>query len=378
MIKIGFIHFDTIYLIHHFIGSAVELYKDPDCEVEILTPETEQEYLYSLLDLYDVPRSIVKKIPTYLYKKFAYKIQKRTNPSTVPLFSKHRKELIGYDVLVFTVFNHLRIPRNKRNPKFVFLMHGAGDRDYPFLDIYKEPISEFDLVTTSGQKIKDLFYKMGEYKHTKFEICGYQKFDAVRIENKEKILFNNNKPTVVYNPHFRDSISSFHKHGIDILEFFYTNKKYNLIFSPHFNLFDERRQDALKRSDIAKKYFESDSIIIDFGSVNSVNMSYMLSADIYLGDLSSQVYEFLINGRKPCIFFNAHTINWKKNEHYQMWQLGKIINDIEKLGNILESRDIWQKEFKEKQKKAMAYTFDISNEISSSKRVATAIKSLIQ
>jgi hypothetical protein len=375
MIKIGFIHFDTIYLIHHFIGSVVELYHDPECEVTILTPDTNQDYLYSLLDMYGVSREIVKKLPTYLYKRIAYKIQGRDNPSTVPLFKKYRKHLLKYDVLAFTVLNHLRIKRKGRNPKFALLMHGAGNSHYPFTEEYYKPISQFDLVTTSGQKIQNLFLKMGAFKDTKFEICGYQKFDVVKVENKKNQFFNNKNPVVVYNPHFRESISSYHRHGQEILKYFYNNKDYNLIFAPHFNLFEEKRQDAQQRNSLDQKYFKTDNILIDFGSVNSVNMAYMLAADIYLGDVSSQVYEFLISGAKPCIFINTHKVKWKNDAYYQTWKLGKVLENPSKLEAILQTKEHWQKDYQKLQEEVINYTFDIT-EIPSVKRVAQALKSL--
>jgi len=375
MIKIGFIHFDPIYLIHHFIGSAVILHKDPDFEVSILTPDTDQEYLYSLLDMHGVSRDIVKKLPTYLYKRIAYKIQGRDTPSTIPLYSKYRKYFLKYDILAFTSLNHQRINRIARKPKFVMLMHGAGNSRYPFTEEYTEPMSRFDLVTTSGQKIQDLFLKMGDFKHTKFEICGYQKFDVVKVENKNNNFFNNDKPTVVYNPHFNESISSYHQQGKEILEYFYNNKDYNLIFAPHFNLFLEKRRDTQQRDSIPQKYFKADHILIDFGSVNSVNMAYMMAADIYLGDVSSQIYEFLINGTKPCIFINTHNVKWKNDPFYKTWKLGKVLDNPADLNTALQTKEHWQKDYQKIQEEVINYTFDITD-TPSVIRVANAIKKL--
>jgi len=376
-IKIGFIHFDGLHILHHFVGAVSELYKDPDCEVDILTPETNQEYLYYLLSVLKVPNNVVKKLPTFFYKKIAYKIQNRSKPSNQYIFKKHKKMLAKYDILVFNVFTHMHIERVGRDPKFVFLMHGAGDRDYPFLKEFYEPISKFDLITTAGNKIDDLFKTMGDFEFTKFKSCGYQKIDIVTVENKNKQLFKNEKTTVLYNPHFKDHITSYNKFGKDILDFFLNNKDYNLVFAPHINLFDESIKKALQRNTIEDKYFNQSNIIIDFGSVNSVNMAYTMIADVYLGDSSSQVYEFLLKKSKPCVFLNAHSINWKDDKHYQNWHLGKVIENMDNLKEILDTRNTWQKEFEQKQRKAIDYTFDLSDEISSSKRVANAIKALV-
>ena len=379
MIKIGIVHFDGIHIVPHFVGSVAELYKDPECEVEILTQETNQDYLYSLLTLLDVPHSIVKRLPTYLYKKIAYKIQGRTKPSNQYIFKKHAKRFANYDVLVFNVFSHMHIKRKARNPKFVMLMHGAGDSHYPFTKEFYEPISRFDLITTAGEKINDLFNTMDKFPFTKQVTCGYQKLDVVRLENKDKKLFNNDNPIVLFNPHFKSHVTSYHKFGKDILEYFFKNKDFNLVFAPHVNLFNDQIKNPItKRSEIDQKYINADNIIVDFGSVNAVNMTYTMAADVYMGDASSQVYEFLITETKPCIFLDANNIKWEDDIHYQNWRLGKVLTEINRLDELLRNRETWQKEFEEKQKKAIKYTFDLSDKITSSKRVANAIKKLAQ
>jgi len=165
MIKVGIIYFDNIHIIPHFIGSAAALHQDPDCEVDILVPDIDHSFLYEMLDKFDVPHSVVKALPTYLYKRIAYKIQGRKKPSNQYIFKKHQKKILDYDVLVFNVFNHVHVKRkDRKKPKFVFLMHGAGDSLYPFTDEFKPLIDQFDLVTTSGQKINDLFNQNGPCK----------------------------------------------------------------------------------------------------------------------------------------------------------------------------------------------------------------------
>jgi hypothetical protein len=376
MLKIGFVYFDNIHVIPHFIGSVAELYKDPQCKVDILAPDIEHDYLEHLLSLHNVPKDIIIKLPTYLYKRIAYKIQGRIKPSNQYIFRKNKNKFFEYDVLVFNVFNHTHIKRIGRNhPKFVFLMHGAGDRDYPFTEEYRPFIEKFDLITTAGQKINDLFATMGEFEYTKFITCGYQKLDMIGLKSANK-LFDNNKPTVLYNPHFKRELTSFMKYGLDILEYFYQHKEYNLIFAPHMNLFSKKLKKPLPETMIPQKYKDAENMLIDFGSVNSVDMTYTAYADIYLGDVSSQIYEFLIQETKPAIFINAHNFDWQNDKHFQNWHLGKVIENVENLGKILNSRNVWQKDFEEKQKKAIAYTFDIDPNKSSSKRVAEAIINL--
>lgn len=76
-------------------------------------------------------------------------------------------------------------------------------------------------------------------------------------------------------------------------------------------------------------YFKVPNIHIDLGSTASTDMAYTLGADIYLGDESSQVYEFLIEPRS-CIFLNAHHVQWKNNPYYYHWNLGQVVDEIYK------------------------------------------------
>ena len=49
-----------------------------------------------------------------------------------------------------------------------------------------------------------------------------------------------------------------------------------------------------------------------------------LAADLYIGDVSSQVYEFVTRSR-PCLFVNAHAAVWDGNPDYAMWKLGEVV-----------------------------------------------------
>jgi hypothetical protein len=65
-------------------------------------------------------------------------------------------------------------------------------------------------------------------------------------------------------------------------------------------------------------------MLIDMGSRASVDLSHQMAADIYMGDLSSQVYEF-INWPRPCVFLNAHGYAWRDNPAFRSWQFGPVV-----------------------------------------------------
>ncbi len=144
-----------------------------------------------------------------------------------------------------------------------------------------------------------------------------------RLETTRPRLFDNGRPTVLYAPHFRRDLSSWDRFGREIIGWFAGQDRYNLVVAPHIRLFAEA-SDAER--DAVMALAVADKILIDLGSDRLFDMSYTSGADIYLGDVSSQVYEFLANPR-PCLFLNAHHADWVGDPDYLFWTLGDVVGD---------------------------------------------------
>ena len=71
-------------------------------------------------------------------------------------------------------------------------------------------------------------------------------------------------------------------------------------------------------------FLRSDKIRVDLGSPASTDMRYTLPSDVYLGDASSQVYEFLIKPRH-CIFRSllAQSIVWHRDSDARQTRRGE-------------------------------------------------------
>ena len=65
-------------------------------------------------------------------------------------------------------------------------------------------------------------------------------------------------------------------------------------------------------------------------------MTYTMAADVYLGDASSQVYEFLLRPR-PCIFINSHGIDPAGDPSFLHWQAGDVIDGAAGLDAALDA-----------------------------------------
>lgn len=259
------------------------------------------------------------------------------------------------------------------HPKLMFLPHGAGDRS---ISVSPE-IADFDYLLLPGEKTKKRMIELGIGSPQNCAVVGYPKFDS-RPDNDRPAFFANDRPTVLYNPHFDPILSSWHDMGLDVLEHFALQERFNLIFAPHVMLFRrsvqasvEHRRIRFKKA-IPERYFSMPHIRIDLGSSMSVDMTYTNMADIYLGDVSSQVYEFIRKPR-PAVFLNSHNAKWQDSEDYAFWSLGPVINSVKDLGGALASAFPLREEFRQLQVEAFKRTFDVDPQVTSAERAARAI-----
>jgi hypothetical protein len=258
--------------------------------------------------------------------------------------------------------------------KIIRIDHGAGDRSIGFTKSF----GGNDLVLLHGPKQRERFLELGYLRPEQIAVIGYPKFDTVDIAaGRARKFFANSKPVVLYNPHPEPRLSSWYDMGLDVLEYFYNSTECNLIFAPHIMLFKRRLHATVEgltarwRKDLPAKYFSCPHIHVDLGSPASFDMTYTLAADIYLGDVSSQVYEFLIAPR-PCIFINTHKADWKNDPNYAFWHFGPVVNNIAELDRALHASPATYEKYRPAQEQALAKTFD-RRDTPASVRAATAI-----
>jgi hypothetical protein len=255
----------------------------------------------------------------------------------------------------------------------VHTRHGAGDRAIGF----NKASACFDHVLCSGPKIRDRLVSEAGMDPDAITIVGYPKFDLVRETKKVRFL-----PTaaqvVLYNPHPSPHLSSWYRHGHGVFEQFIGRSEHGLLFAPHVMLFQRQfvvtidRLTVDKAGEIPARFLRGDNIKVDLGSRASTDMSYTLSADIYLGDASSQVYEFLLRPR-PCIFLDSHGHDWRGDPNFQHWNAGEVITHPDQLPMALERADeLHATRYRAIQEDLFTQSFDL-NETPSSIRAAGAV-----
>lgn len=255
--------------------------------------------------------------------------------------------------------------------KLVHTRHGAGDRAIGF----DKASGRFDLVLLSGEKIRDRLAEAHLLKADGHAIVGYPKFDMPPPARPR--LFPKDRPTVLYNPHPSPALSSWYRMGPQILDWFAKSDRYNLIFAPHVMLFQKRVTASLSPFALGwnagprADHYEHDHMLIDTGSPACLDMSYTDAADIYLGDASSQVYEFIRRPR-PCFFLNPRRVAWRGNPDFAHWGAGHVLESIDDLAAALDEVPRLTPAMRERQQQLFGYSFDLRDR-PSSERAASAI-----
>ncbi|UCH10390.1 MAG: CDP-glycerol glycerophosphotransferase family protein [Fidelibacterota bacterium] len=369
-IRIGFLYLYHEYHVYHSAPIAFELSRlDPDLEVILLSATDHSTDLLAKLSSH-YPGHGCRIQPLSQPWTFRYlNIELRRFPPPRAVVKRHAVLLQEMDVLVGT--NHPVATTLQQAgitmPKLIMAFHGAGDRAYGF----KQRLEQFDLLLLSGPKKYHRLEGSGILHKGNWAIVGYPKFDVVSVDaNIAEQLFPEPKSIILYNPHFRRHLSSWYGWGREILDFFLHSSRYNLIFAPHVEL-KGRKQRWLS----LRKYRSHPHIHVDLGSPASLDMTYPRIADIYLGDVSSQIGEFLLKPR-PCVFLNSHHISWENNPDYLHWELGPVIDTPAQLADALEEAVERHDHYRARQIQYFKDSFDQTEE-SSSLRAARAIHSFL-
>lgn len=204
--------------------------------------------------------------------------------------------------------------------------HGAGDR----APASESRLGVFDAIFVAGEKDIERAVAQG-VDRGRLTAVGYLKLDYLRRRPSGKSLFDNDRPIVFYNPHFDTSTSSINI-ARDIIFRLREQRRYNLVFAPHIRTFENlapvARLEWMKLSIPGR-------IIVDLDSLRLFDMTYVQAAHLYLGDMSSQLYEFLTIPR-PAVFLNAHSVEWRDDPRYAGWRLGEVASGAD---DVLDAID---------------------------------------
>ncbi len=368
-IRVGFLLTNSKAHVYHIAPIAFALSMDARFAVQLFISTAGNAQIVSELATHypDHCCQFVSMQPGFLHR-LGLLFKKRAFPKEASVQRHHLKDFLACDALVTSDQNLKYILSKDKHHKIkkICTRHGAGDRAYGF----SSRLKDFDLVLTAGEPILERMITAGVIGREQGRVVGYPKFD-VTLKSPVKKLFDNDRPVVLYNPHFEAGLSSWPVWGERILKYFYESVRYNLIFAPHINLFAKNKWEP------PQQYLTAPHMHIDIDSVALCDMTYTRAADIYVGDVSSQVYEFLVQPR-PCVFLNADQAQWRGNDNYQMWRLGDVLENKgqakmeEGLDKLLASAVTQHKHYKALQEASVERLFS-QTDVPASKRAAETI-----
>ncbi len=317
--NIAFLYIAEAYQCYHGASIALELAKQPGVNVVSYYNDPE-----SLRHLERIRQAFGAQPMSYrpLHRSWPTRVMqqsmRRLGMFKSMVMLDNRRELNSYDA-IFAVEDTVSYARRLgiTRPKLILTPHGFGDRARGFTPHAKA----FDFVLVPGRKIATRMLDAGLIRPGGYALIGALKLEVMaHLDREPEPFFAQPLPTVLYNAHKAPGLTSWPSFIQPMLEQFGAQDEFNLIVAPHVKMF--RRRDSAVRA--AWEAQSTDRILIDTSSDRLVDMTYTRTADIYVGDVSSQVYEFLTVPR-PCVFLNPHGLQWQGDPNFTHWQLGDVI-----------------------------------------------------
>lgn len=288
---------------------------------------------------------------------------------------------VGSDAVISTERTCLRVKQRLDSctaPLFIRVPHGTGDRSVTFHPDHRR----FDLSLVAGRKMKNQLVANG-VDAAKIVITGYSKFEGIDIW-KQPDFFGNGRPTFVYNPHFDPHLSSWFDAGPELLGWFASEagQAYNLIFAPHVMLFRKTVHISPEykvvrvRPEIPKEALAASNILIDVDGSRLFDMSYMLGADGYIGDASSQIYEFLVRPRPIFLLDPNGALGSQGEAALTFLRTGCRVESAAALFGALAEWEMLGERYRNEQERLFAHSFALSD-TPASERAADAIAAAI-
>ncbi len=266
------------------------------------------------------PQVRVRRAPGFRNHPQLTKGENPPLPPKLPTLARLLPHLLGASVVVCAEQTSLWLPTALPflRQRFVITAHGAGSindridrrRRHAWRHLLPSQL-EADEMVRGGQ--------VG----SRVAVTGYVKA-AFRGRTGRSELFAIDRPIILYTPHWQKYRSSWWEWGREIVAMLAAQDRYNVIIAPHQRLVE--KDPAIR--EVLAGVAQLPHVRTDLDSFAMVDGSYTAAADIYLGDTSSQVVEYLMRPR-PCVFLNAQGLEWRATDDHGFWECGEVITSLD-------------------------------------------------
>jgi len=321
--SVAFLFFGELFLIPHLLPIAIALSRQPHAPriTLFVISSVHEEIIAEALAHLGITTIAIRRARGF--RTFPAGMRETPHlPWKLQVLARNALAILAHDVAVVAERTSLWLPKLARGwgAAFIYNEHGAG----PHANFSSSRNRAASWILMPGEGMATRFRESG-HPDARVAVVGYIKRDFIReISGSGRLpTFAEQRPTVVYVPHWLRHKSSWWDMGEAVLDYFAASKDYNLILAPHIRL-PEFVPDFEAR---VAKYRDCPNIHIDATSFRLIDQSYINGADIYLGDGSSQVLEFAENPR-PAVFLNPQGHDWMADPRFSHWSMGDVVGDI--------------------------------------------------
>jgi hypothetical protein len=243
-------------------------------------------------------------------------------PAKLPMLARLLPRIARVPVMVCAEQTSLWIPRALPwlPARFVKTSHGVGSmsaRDD------KRRMAAFHTLVPSEQE-RQTYLSRG-MPPERIVATGYVKA-AFRQRTPARELFADSRPILLYAPHWQAHRSSWPAWGEAVVGMLAAQREWNVILAPHQRLVERAPEVRTVLASVA----HMPHVHCDLDSFAMVDGSYTAAADLYLGDTSSQLIEFLMRPR-PAVFLDPAARDWRADPGYAMWAAGEVVTTLSEL-----------------------------------------------
>lgn len=319
---VAFLFLGETLLIPHLWPVVAALAQDGDTAIDLWVATDVHEHLLSRwAAALDHPALRIRRAPGYRRTPGLAPGDNPPLPAKLPMLARLAPRLWRTPVAVCAEQTSLWLPRllPMLPTRFVKTSHGVGS-----MSARDDPRRRAAWAMCVPSQRERATYLARGFAPDRVVATGYVK--ASFAADRTVPRFAEQRPVVLYNPHWQRHRSSWWDWGPQVVRRIAADGRWNLIFAPHQRLV-ERAADVCA---VAASVAQLPNVHVDLGSFAGVDGSYPAAADLYLGDTSSQLLEFAARPR-PCVFLNPGAVAWRGHPDYAMWACGSVVDRLDAL-----------------------------------------------
>ncbi|WP_157218192.1 hypothetical protein [Flavisphingomonas formosensis] len=318
--RIAFLFLGETLLIPHLYPIVEALSAASDVPIDLwVSTSTHEALLSAWLPSLPRPTARIRRAP-------GFRVQTADSmtldlPPKLPMLARLIPAMLRTSVVVCAEQTSLWLPTLLPLPcRFVKTSHGVGSMSARDDRRRRSPW----LTLVPSERERQTYLDRG-FAPDRILATGYVK-SAFRQRSQPALPFAEPRPVLLYTPHWQAHRSSWPLWGAGVVRMLAAQDRFNVILAPHQRLIENAPEIRPLLAEVAGL----PHVHADLDSFAMIDGSYTAAADIYLGDTSSQVIEFLARPR-PCVFLNAQNAAWRGDPSYAQWACGEVIEEPDQI-----------------------------------------------